>query len=96
MCRGFEGGSSCEAWSRFFPNQTSQTVPSTLQAQSWTDPWVSSATSSQLASLPSYVNIVCVAFMLPDASYSGGVTFEGTGLSFRWAAQYVKLLEGLR
>lgn len=24
--------------------------------------------------------------MWPEATYSGGMTFEGTGLSFRWAA----------
>lgn len=54
-------------------------------AQSWRDPRVSTAAASQLASLPSHVNIVCVAFMLPDATYRGGLTFAGTGLSFRCA-----------
>jgi hypothetical protein len=54
--------------------------------ESWVDPWVGNAADSQLASLASYVNIVCLAFMLPDSTYTGGVTFQGTGLSFRCAA----------
>ena len=53
--------------------------------QSWRDPWAGTAAASRLAQLPSYANILCLSFMLPDATYQGGVTFEGTGLSFRCA-----------
>ncbi|KAL4447576.1 hypothetical protein ABPG75_004795 [Micractinium tetrahymenae] len=50
--------------------------------ESWAEPWAASPAASRLAQLPSYVDIVCLAFMWPEAPYRGGLTFEGTGLSF--------------
>ncbi|KAI3429384.1 hypothetical protein D9Q98_005479 [Chlorella vulgaris] len=50
--------------------------------ESWADPWAGDAASSAIASLPSYANIICLSFMLPDSTYHGGITFAGTGLSF--------------
>lgn len=58
--------------------------------ESWTDPWKGTAATHRLATLPSYVNIVYLSFMLPDATYSGGVTWSGTGLQFSSDAAVVK------
>ncbi|KAH7620133.1 hypothetical protein NADE_008407 [Nannochloris sp. 'desiccata'] len=50
--------------------------------QSWSDPWSSSAATNKLANIPAYVNYVILSFMRPDSTYTGGVTFSGTGLDF--------------
>jgi hypothetical protein len=57
-------------------------LPACLLLQSWADPYAESAEESAIASLPSYVSIVCLSFMTPNTSYAGGVTFDGTGLEF--------------
>ena len=59
--------------------------PTRACLQSWSDPYAETAAASQLATLPPYVNIVCLAFMQPDTSYAGGITLDGTGLQFRCA-----------
>lgn len=50
--------------------------------QSWSDVYTEIPQSSQMANLPPYVTEVDIAFFKPDASYSGGITWEGTGLLF--------------
>lgn len=45
-------------------------------------PWSSSPTSNRLVNLPPYVTQVFLSFMKPDVTYTGGVTFQGTGLQF--------------
>lgn len=44
-------------------------------------PWVASGADSELASLEGYT-LVMLSFMQPDCTYTGGLTFEGTGLQF--------------
>lgn len=59
--------------------------------QSWSDPWVGTASASRLANLPAYVNIVALSFMRPDAIYkSGGMQLTGTGLEFSSSPDVVK------
>lgn len=58
--------------------------------ESWRDPWTSSAPTSQIANLPPYVTQVLLSFFNPAGSYSGGVTFTGTGLDFSSDPQVVK------
>jgi chitinase len=48
----------------------------------WSDPYFSSANNSALANLPPYITHVILAFMRPDTTYPGGVTFQGTGIDF--------------
>ena len=50
--------------------------------QSWSDPWKGKAADSALANLPPYFTHVILSFMSPDATYSGGLTWAGTGLQF--------------
>ncbi|PSC68420.1 chitinase, partial [Micractinium conductrix] len=49
---------------------------------SWSDPWKGSAATHRLATLPAYVDLVYLSFMYPDATYTGGVTWAGTGIQF--------------
>jgi chitinase len=58
--------------------------------ESWSDNWAGTGASLRLAKLPSYVNMVLLSFMQPDSSYSGGVTFAGTGIQFSSDASVVK------
>ncbi|KAL4447578.1 hypothetical protein ABPG75_004797 [Micractinium tetrahymenae] len=58
--------------------------------ESWSDAWRSSAANSRLATLPSYVNAVYISFMQPDATYTGGATWSGTGIQFSSDASVVK------
>ena len=59
--------------------------------QSWSDPWVGTASDSRIANLPSYVNIVVLSFMKPDSTYSlVDMTFTGTGIEFSSTPQVVK------
>jgi chitinase len=58
--------------------------------ESWSDSWAGSAATSKLANLPSYVNMVLLSFMQPDATYSGGVTWAGTGIQFSSDASVIK------
>lgn len=51
---------------------------------SWSDRWASQGNATDLANLPSYVNLVLVAFGMPDMTYSGDLNLEGTGLSFSY------------
>ncbi|PSC67018.1 chitinase [Micractinium conductrix] len=50
--------------------------------ESWSDPWKGSAATHRLATLPAYVDLVYLSFMYPDATYTGGVTWAGTGIQF--------------
>ncbi|KDD73085.1 hypothetical protein H632_c2552p0, partial [Helicosporidium sp. ATCC 50920] len=45
---------------------------------------------SKLGKFPKYVTHLFLAFMQPDTTYTGGVTFEGTGLRFASDATVVK------
>ncbi|KDD74301.1 hypothetical protein H632_c1418p0 [Helicosporidium sp. ATCC 50920] len=54
------------------------------------DPWVGEAADSKLGKFPKYVTHLFLAFMQPDTTYTGGVTFEGTGLRFASDATVVK------
>ena len=58
--------------------------------ESWRDPWTSSAASSRIANLPPYVTQVLLSFFNPSSTYTGGVTFAGTGLDFSSDPQVVK------
>jgi len=50
--------------------------------QSWSAHWVSNGSQAGLAQLPSYANVVLVAFMNPDCQYQGNYNLAGTGLQF--------------
>jgi chitinase len=53
--------------------------------QSWSDSWASTGAATGLANLPSYVNVVNIAFMEPNSSYqAGSLSLGGTGLSFSY------------
>lgn len=58
--------------------------------QSWSDPYTEIPQSSQIANLPPYVTQVAIAFFKPDATYSGGMTWEGTGLLFSSPAAVIR------
>lgn len=60
--------------------------------QSWTpDSQTSDASKTNLANLPSYVNIVNLAFMKPAATYTkGSLNFSGTGLEFNYTGAVLK------
>ncbi|MBW4670302.1 MAG: hypothetical protein KME60_23530 [Cyanomargarita calcarea GSE-NOS-MK-12-04C] len=58
--------------------------------QSWSEKWGSEPNQLQLANLPSYVNMVIVSFMKPDATYGGNLSLAGTGLDFSADGSVVK------
>lgn len=57
---------------------------------SWIEPNVTDARSTKLARLPAYVNVVDLAFLRPDASYSGSLDLHGTGLEFGYDGPTLK------
>ena len=57
---------------------------------SWDEPWKATAAETSLANLPPYVNVVIISFLVPNTTYSGGLTLEGTGLDFVTDASVVK------
>lgn len=57
---------------------------------SWSDRWANQGMSTDLANLPSYVNLVLVAFGRPDMTYSGDLNLDGTGLSFSYDGNVLK------
>ncbi len=58
--------------------------------QSWSEKWGSEPNQLQLANLPSYVNMVIVSFIKPDATYSGNLNLANTGLQFSADGSVVK------
>jgi chitinase len=49
--------------------------------QTWSDAWKANGADTVLAHLPSYVNVVNLAFMQPNTSYSAGsLSLGGTGI----------------
>ncbi|WDV45142.1 glycosyl hydrolase family 18 protein [Clostridiaceae bacterium M8S5] len=57
---------------------------------SWSDRWANQGMSTDLANLPSYVNLVLVSFGKPDMTYSGNLNLDGTGLSFSYDGSVLK------
>ncbi|WP_433662551.1 hypothetical protein ACQPW1_10580 [Nocardia sp. CA-128927] len=58
--------------------------------ESWAEPGVSEAARSNLANYPSYIGTIILSYMMPDSTYSGGDTFEGTGLQFSYEASVLR------
>lgn len=59
--------------------------------QSWSDPWKANGADTVLAKLPSYVNVVNLSFMEPNASYvAGSMSLGGTGLGFSYDGPTLK------
>src|SRR5579883_2115806 len=59
--------------------------------QTWSDSWKANGADTVLAKLPSYVNVVNLSFMEPNASYaSGSGSLGGTGLSFPYDGPTLK------
>lgn len=63
--------------------------------QSWSEPWMSDVKKLQLANVASYVNIVVISFMRPDATYEKGSYKLGkkddlTGLEFSVDGEVIK------
>lgn len=59
--------------------------------QSWSEPWSSDGNRTNLGNLPSYVNVVNLSFMQPDATYQkGSMQLSGTGLQFSYSADVFK------
>lgn len=58
--------------------------------QSWSDKWSDDPKKLQLANIASYVNMVIVSFMKPDATYNGNNKLAGTGLDFSADGAVVK------
>jgi chitinase len=54
--------------------------------QSWSSTWATDGSTTDLAKLPSYVNVVNLAFMQPDTTYQkNSFNLAGTGLQFNYA-----------
>jgi chitinase len=64
---------------------TGTTTPANLFVgyyQTWSDQWKANGADTVLAHLPSYVNVVNLAFMQPNTTYAqGSVSLSGTGVS---------------
>ena len=74
-------------------NSTNTTSSSKLFAgyfESWSEIWHFQGESLTLAKLPSYVNIVNIAFMKPDSQYYGLLDLSYTGLEFSAAGPVVR------
>jgi len=51
---------------------------------------VAGPAQTALARVPGYINMVDLAFMKPDAVYSGGLNLQGTGLQFAYDGRMLK------
>ena len=59
--------------------------------QTWSEIWASQGKTMTLANLPSYVNVVNLAFVFPDCSYTAGsFDLSRTGLQFSSDSSVVK------
>jgi len=58
--------------------------------ESWSEKWASDGKSSHLANLPSYVNVVNLAFMRPEGQYNGNLNIGSTGLDFPYDGKTLK------
>ncbi|WBW99067.1 cellulose binding domain-containing protein [Oceanirhabdus sp. W0125-5] len=58
--------------------------------QSWSDRWSSTGKGTDLGNLPSYVNVVILAFAKPDMIYNGDLNFRTTGLEFSYEGVVLK------
>lgn len=58
--------------------------------QTWSEVNTTDPLQTQIANLPPYVTQVMISFFKPDSTYSGGLTFEGTGLLFRSSPSVMK------
>jgi chitinase len=58
--------------------------------ESWSEKWANDGNSAKLANLPSYVNVVNLAFMKPEGQYSGNLNIGSTGLSFPYDGKTLK------
>ncbi len=58
--------------------------------QSWSDRWSSTGEGTDLGNLPSYVNVVILAFAKPDMIYNGDLNFRTTGLEFSYDGTVLK------
>jgi chitinase len=53
--------------------------------QSWSQAWKATGAETEIAKLPSYLNVVNLTFMRPDCSYTAGShSLAGTGLDFSY------------
>lgn len=78
-CRSYSVAASCYHPPLIYAPPTHSTLAAAVVAR----PWSSNGNTSQLVQLPSYVNVVCLSLMRPDVTYTGGLSFDGTGLDFR-------------
>jgi chitinase len=59
--------------------------------QSWSDPWQASGAATTLAQLPSYLNVVNLAYMEPDTKYvKGSYDLSTTGLGFAYSGTVLR------
>lgn len=75
-------------------NNTNSTTSSSKKVvgyfESWSEIWSYQGESLTLAKLPSYINVVNIAFMKPDAQYYGLLDLSYTGLQFIAAGPVVR------
>jgi chitinase len=57
---------------------------------SWNEPPATSAIGSSLASLPSYITVVDLAFAKPDLLYTGNLDLLLTGLEYRYSGHILR------
>ncbi|MCM1988695.1 glycoside hydrolase family 18 protein [Oceanirhabdus seepicola] len=58
--------------------------------ESWSDRWSLTGEGTDLGNLPSYVNVVILAFAKPDMIYNGDLNFLTSGLGFRYEGTVLK------
>jgi hypothetical protein len=59
--------------------------------QTWSEHWAAEGSATTLAHLPSYVNVVNLAFLRPDTSYAAGsLSLGGTGVDLPYDGPTLK------
>ncbi len=59
--------------------------------ETWSAGWAGAGADLDLASMPSYVNVIILSFARPDCSYTkGSLALAGTGLQFSSAGRVVR------
>lgn len=57
---------------------------------SWDEPPAEAAVQTSLVELPSYIDVIILAFAKPDLRYHGGLNLAGTGLQYRFDGRVLR------
>jgi len=85
--------SNCLTTQNEFLQQQQPNTPNKLFVgyfETWSEQWKQNPADTTLARTPAYVNVVNLAFMLPDSKYSGNLDLYSAGIDFPYDGNTAK------